>query len=179
MSSGYHFILTNIYLDKWVLFLFNQYHITSNIPCILVGKNINDHSDAVGASPVGAARTTSSFSPGFHGLGNDNHKTRWEASNFGYLVLLILEVWRCVFFIQVAVITHGTAVTMIKWVSIYCHGLISDGRSDKTIIYIQWKGYHTSPIIAHCNPQLFRPYDVVGDAFRQKYQCRTSWNHIT
>ena len=35
---------------------------TSNIRHTLVGKNFVDHSDVVGASPVGAAPTTSSFS---------------------------------------------------------------------------------------------------------------------
>ena len=35
---------------------------TSNIRCTLVGNKIVDHSDVVGASPVGAAPTTSSFS---------------------------------------------------------------------------------------------------------------------
>ena len=34
---------------------------TSNIRCTLVGNEIVDHSDVVGASPVGAAPTTSSF----------------------------------------------------------------------------------------------------------------------
>ena len=38
------------------------YHKTSNISCTLLGNNIVDHSDVVGASPVGAAPTTSSFS---------------------------------------------------------------------------------------------------------------------
>ena len=38
------------------------YHKTSNIRRILVGNKIVDHSDVVGASPVGAAPTTSSFS---------------------------------------------------------------------------------------------------------------------
>ena len=38
------------------------YHKTSNIRRTLVGNNIVDHSDVVGASPVGAAPTTSSFS---------------------------------------------------------------------------------------------------------------------
>ena len=33
----------------------------SNIRCTLVGNKIVDHSDVVGASPVGAAPTTSSF----------------------------------------------------------------------------------------------------------------------
>ena len=40
-----------------------EYRKTSNINCTLVGKKkIADHSDVVGASPAGAAPTTSSFS---------------------------------------------------------------------------------------------------------------------
>ena len=38
------------------------YRKTSNIRRTLVGNNIVDHSDVVGASPVGAAPATSSFS---------------------------------------------------------------------------------------------------------------------
>ena len=38
------------------------YRQVSNIRCILTGYKIVDHSDVVGASPVGAAPTTSSFS---------------------------------------------------------------------------------------------------------------------
>ena len=45
------------------IFLFiNDYRKTSNIRRTLVGNKIVDHSDAVGALPVGAAPTTSSFS---------------------------------------------------------------------------------------------------------------------
>ena len=40
----------------------NDYRKTSNIRRTLVGHKIVDHSDVVGASPVGAAPTTSSFS---------------------------------------------------------------------------------------------------------------------
>ena len=39
-----------------------NYRQVSNIRRTLVGNQIVDHSDAVGASPVGAAPTTSSFS---------------------------------------------------------------------------------------------------------------------
>ena len=39
-----------------------NYHKISDISCILVGSKIVDNSDVVGASPVGAAPTTSSFS---------------------------------------------------------------------------------------------------------------------
>ena len=38
------------------------YHKTFNIRCTLVGNEIVDHTDVVGALPVGAAPTTSSFS---------------------------------------------------------------------------------------------------------------------
>ena len=38
------------------------YRKTSNIRRTLVGNKIVDHADVVGASPVGAAPTTSSFS---------------------------------------------------------------------------------------------------------------------
>ena len=38
------------------------YRQVSNISRTLVGNKIVDHSDVVGASPVGAAPTTSSFS---------------------------------------------------------------------------------------------------------------------
>ena len=40
----------------------HSYRKTSNISCTLVGDKIVDNSDVVGASPVGAAPTTSSFS---------------------------------------------------------------------------------------------------------------------
>ena len=40
----------------------NKYRKVSNIRRTLVGNKIVDHSDVVGASPVGAAPTTSSFS---------------------------------------------------------------------------------------------------------------------
>ena len=39
-----------------------EYRKTSNISHNLVGNTIVNHSDVVGASPVGAAPTTSSFS---------------------------------------------------------------------------------------------------------------------
>ena len=39
-----------------------EYRKTSNIRLTLLGNKIVDHSDVVGASPVGAAPTTSSFS---------------------------------------------------------------------------------------------------------------------
>ena len=49
------FILESLYAG-------NIYRQVSNISRTLVGNKIVDHSDVVGASPVGAAPTTSSFS---------------------------------------------------------------------------------------------------------------------
>ena len=65
---------------------------TSNISRTFVGNKIVDHWDVVGASPFGAAPTTSSFSTGFIGLGKDNCKARQETFKFGDLVHLLLEV---------------------------------------------------------------------------------------
>ena len=45
-----------------VLIVEETYRKTSNISRTLVGNKIVDNSDVVGASPVGAAPTTSSFS---------------------------------------------------------------------------------------------------------------------
>ena len=51
------------YIDLFIIYLLLQYYCqVSNISCTLVSNKIVDHSDVVGASPVGAAPTTSSFS---------------------------------------------------------------------------------------------------------------------
>ena len=48
---------------RWMLHdLTDDYRKVSNIRCTLVSDEIVDHSDVVGASPVSAAPTTSSFS---------------------------------------------------------------------------------------------------------------------
>ena len=73
------------------------YRQTSNITHPLAGNKTINHSDVVGASPVGAAPTTSSFltlTPGFNGLSRDSDKTRRESFQFLDLVRLILEIWR-------------------------------------------------------------------------------------
>ena len=46
----------------WARVIMRVYRQVSNISRTLVGNKIVDHSDVVGASPVGAAPTTSSFS---------------------------------------------------------------------------------------------------------------------
>ena len=57
------------YLQDWLKILlisklvaYYLYRQVSNISHTLAGNKIVDHSDVVGASPVGAAPTTSSFS---------------------------------------------------------------------------------------------------------------------
>ena len=47
---------------EYSVFRSEYYSKTSNIRRTSVGNKIVDHSDVVGASPVGAAPTTSSFS---------------------------------------------------------------------------------------------------------------------
>ena len=44
------------------ILFYSDYHQICNISCILLGNTFFDHSDVVGASPVGDAPTTSSFS---------------------------------------------------------------------------------------------------------------------
>ena len=50
------------YLYEWLNIVFYIYRQISNIGRALVGSKIVNHSDVVGALPVGAAPTTSSFS---------------------------------------------------------------------------------------------------------------------
>ena len=50
------------WIDIWTLVFQQTYRQVSNISRALVGNKIVDHSDEVGASPVGAAPITSSFS---------------------------------------------------------------------------------------------------------------------
>ena len=70
----------------------NMYHPIFNISHTLVGSKIVDHSDVVGASPVGAAPTTSSFST-YPLASIDFAKTsaRWETFKFNNLMHLLLE----------------------------------------------------------------------------------------
>ena len=56
-------IVRIIAADDLVLHMILNYSQTYNIERTLVGNKIVDHLDVVEASPVGAAPTTSSFSP--------------------------------------------------------------------------------------------------------------------
>ena len=70
----------------------------SHIRRTLGGNQIVDHSDVVGASPVGAAPTTSSFSThltlGFNILCKGNCKPRRGTFKFGDLVRLMFDILR-------------------------------------------------------------------------------------
>ena len=55
-------LFTNAYVSPGAYFAGMIYSEVSNIRCTLVSNKIIDHSDVVGASTVGAAPTTSSFS---------------------------------------------------------------------------------------------------------------------
>ena len=75
---------------------YSMYCQVSNISRTLVGNTIADHSDVVGASPVGSAPTTYSYltsyiydlTRAFNGLGKDSYKARWETFKFCDLVRL-------------------------------------------------------------------------------------------
>ena len=74
-----------------------RYRKTSNISRTLIGNKMVDHSDVVGASPVGAAPTTSSFSTwqlASRKFCKDSRKTVRESFKCWDLVRLILETWR-------------------------------------------------------------------------------------
>ena len=66
----------------------NTYRKTFNIRCTLVGNKVVDHSDVVGASPVGAAPITSSFST-WHLASRDSAKTAARQ----YENLLSVGIW--------------------------------------------------------------------------------------
>ena len=70
----------------------DKYCKTSNISRTLVGDKIIDPSDVVGASPVGAAPTTSSLSTWLQWIGKDNCKTRREPFKFWDLMRLVLDM---------------------------------------------------------------------------------------
>ena len=55
-------MLTQIYVAIWFYKATMSYRLISNISRTPVGNKFVDHSDVVGASPVGIAPTTSSFS---------------------------------------------------------------------------------------------------------------------
>ena len=73
--------------SPWVCHMGDNYRETTNISHTLVGNKIVDHSDVVGASPVGAAPTTSSFSTQ-HMASMDSAKTtaRRDEKHFSFAI---------------------------------------------------------------------------------------------
>ena len=74
-----------------------MYRQVSNISRTLLGNKIVDHSDVVGASPVGAAPTTSSFSTSHLASLLDWAKTtaRRDEKQLSMGIWCCLEIWRC------------------------------------------------------------------------------------
>ena len=81
-----------------VFYVRSTYRQTANIWRTLGGNSDVDHWDVFGASPVGAAPTTSSFSTGYDGLSKDNCMAIRVTFKFRDLMRLILEVWRYIIF---------------------------------------------------------------------------------
>ena len=81
----------NVSTFHWTFLLMVQlmidqhYHKTSNINHTLAGNKFMDHSDVVGASPIGAAPTTSSFAT-WHMASMDRAETtaRWEQKHLSF-----------------------------------------------------------------------------------------------
>ena len=89
-------IIYTYLISSWALRYFT-YHQTSNISCTLVGNIIVDHSDVVGASPIGAAPNTSLFSTEYLASMDWTKTTaKQDEKTFKFkdLVPLILEVWK-------------------------------------------------------------------------------------
>ena len=89
-----------LWCDVWSLdFHILGYRQTSDISHPPLRNKIVDHSDAVGASPVGAAPTTSSFST-WHLAPMDwaNATARWNKNHLSFdLVPLILEILQYIY----------------------------------------------------------------------------------
>ena len=75
------------------------YRQVSNISHTLVGNKIVDHSDVVGASPVGAARTTSSFSTQqLASLDWAKTTTRRDEKHLSFVIwCVLLKLWLYIF----------------------------------------------------------------------------------
>ena len=96
-----HHFVEYRHFSSWVNLPFKtsqQYHQTSNISCTLLGNDIIDHSDVVGAAPN--CRCCSNYipilnlTPGFNTLSKANCKTRRETFKYWHQVHLKLEVRR-------------------------------------------------------------------------------------
>ena len=97
-----------------------KYRQTSNIYRILVGNKIVDHSDVVGASPVGAVPTISSFST-YHIAAMDSAKT--TASRDGNISVLWFAAFYIISFVVIPLWMQRQQrmrnVQFLAWVVMY------------------------------------------------------------
>ena len=85
----------HLLLTGWNVTLFcTRYRQISNIRCTLVGSEIVDHSDVVGALPVGAASTTSSFSTQYMASIDCAETTAWRDEKHSSLGIWCLLYYR-------------------------------------------------------------------------------------
>ena len=96
-----------------------EYCKTSNISCTLVGNKIVDHSAVVGASPVGAAPTTSSFST-LHLASRDSAKTaarQYENLVLGFSAPYIRDLTVSIYYLGWVPETNNTVIrnNISKW----------------------------------------------------------------
>ena len=90
----------------------DSYHQISNISRTLVSNKIVDHSDVVGASPVGAAPTTSSFST-WH-LASINWVKKTESWGERHLNFVIWCTYIRDFMVYFLTITHCVHLAMVQ-----------------------------------------------------------------
>ena len=93
-TLGYR-VATALPRSRFNIKLSREYHQFSNTSRTIVGNEIVDHSDVVGASPVGTAPTTPSFLPKYLASVDwvETTATRRQTFKFWDLVRLILEIW--------------------------------------------------------------------------------------
>ena len=99
------------------------YHVKMTKFATRISNQLVDHSDVVGALPVGAASTLNyifilDLTPGFNGLG----KTRPESFEFFNLMCLILEVLRYISFLEKRTRARGDTSILKRKLPKYCSG---------------------------------------------------------
>ena len=115
------YILVSTYLLEIKLLLqrnyIYMYHKISNRSHTLAGNKIVDHSDVVGALPVGAAPTTSSFST-HHWASMDWAKTtaRWNEKHLSFEIWcpVVLEIWWYVILHWIFMEPHSVLISGIS-----------------------------------------------------------------
>ena len=115
--------LTSLQIKYTSLVTINEnYHRTCNISCNLFGNKFFDYSDVFGASPVGAAPTTSSFlaSLALMDWAKTNSNTRRKTFKFLDLVPPIVEAWWWVKLISAIALAWWMAISSSACLIITC-----------------------------------------------------------